>query len=44
MERNVYINHAKWKEKEKEFNNKLTEIIEENKKVSIPNIMYIYIY
>eukprot|EP00833_Pecoramyces_ruminatium_P005502 jgi/Orpsp1_1/1179534/evm.model.c7180000069751.1 len=34
MERNIYINHTKSKEKEKEINNKLLELIEENKKIN----------
>ncbi|ORX72584.1 hypothetical protein BCR32DRAFT_100993 [Anaeromyces robustus] len=34
MERNIYINHSKLKEKEKEINNRLTELIEENKKIN----------
>jgi len=33
MERNICINHAKFKEKEKQINNKINELIEENKKV-----------
>ncbi|KAL6591716.1 hypothetical protein U3516DRAFT_673893 [Neocallimastix sp. 'constans'] len=34
MERNICINHAKFKEKEKQINNKITELIEENKKIN----------
>ncbi|ORX52498.1 hypothetical protein BCR36DRAFT_30256 [Piromyces finnis] len=34
MERNMYINCTKWKEKEKQFNDRLSEIIEENKKIN----------
>jgi len=33
MERNIYINYTKTKEKENQINNKLSEIVEENKKV-----------
>jgi len=35
MERDIYINNEKSKEKEKEINDKLSEIMEENKKVYI---------